>query len=52
MKNKNVVIVTGGSNGIGLSIVNKYISSGNIVISADLNKENIIDNKNYFFKKM
>lgn len=51
MKNKNVVIVTGGSNGIGLAIVNKYISSGNIVISADLNKENIVDNKNYFFKK-
>lgn len=51
MKNKNVVIVTGGSNGIGLAIVKKFISSDNVVISADLKKENLIDNKNYIFKK-
>ena len=50
MKNKNVVIVTGGSNGIGLAIVKKFISSDNVVISADLKRENLINNKNYIFK--
>ena len=50
MKNKNVVIVTGGSNGIGLAIVKKFISSDNFVISADLKRENLINSKNYIFK--
>ena len=51
MQNNDVVVVTGGSNGIGLAIVKRFLLKGAYVISADLKKENKINNKNYFFKK-
>lgn len=51
MKDNDVVIVTGGSNGIGLAIVKKFLSKGSFVISADVELKTIINDKNYFDKQ-
>ena len=34
----SVVVVTGGSGGIGQALINKYLQKGCFVISADLEK--------------
>lgn len=50
MKNK-VVIVTGGSSGIGLHIVNAYAQAGNKVIAIDIS-DGVFDNSNVEFFKV
>ena len=45
----SVVVVTGGSGGIGQALIKKYLQKGCFVISADLEKTNDFDNKNFSF---
>ena len=46
--NKKVVIVTGGSSGIGHAIVKELLEQGAVVYNADLNNNNI-NNENYHY---
>lgn len=46
---KKTIIVTGGSTGIGRSIVERLLDNGAIVINFDLADPDPIQNKNYFF---
>ena len=43
----SVVVVTGGSGGIGKAIIKKYLQDGCFVISADLEKTSDFDDKNF-----
>ena len=45
----SVVVVTGGSGGIGQALVKKYLQEGCFVISADLEKTTDFDEKNFSF---
>ena len=45
----SVVVVTGGSGGIGQALVNKYLQEGSFVISADLEKTTDFEDKNLSF---
>lgn len=45
---RKVIIVTGGTSGIGRQIVNSLLENGAIVYNVDL-KDNPIDNENYYF---
>ena len=45
----SVVVVTGGSGGIGQALVKKYLQEGCFVISADLEKTTDFDDKNFSF---
>ena len=45
----SVVVVTGGSGGIGKAIIKKYLQEGCFVISADLEKTSDFDHKNFSF---
>ena len=45
----SVVIVTGGSGGIGRALIKKYLQEGYFVISADLEKTTDFDEKNFCF---
>ena len=45
----SVVVVTGGSGGIGQSLIKKYLREGYFVISADLEKTTDFDDKNFSF---
>ena len=45
--NNSVVVVTGGSGGIGQALIKKYIQEGCFVISADLEKTTDFNDKNF-----
>ena len=45
----SVVVVTGGSGGIGQALIKKYLQEGCFVISADLEKTTDFDEKNFSF---
>ncbi len=45
----SVVVVTGGSGGIGQALVKKYLQEGCFVISADLEQNTDYDDKNFSF---
>ena len=45
----SVVVVTGGSGGIGKALIKKYIQEGCLVISADLKDTNNFEDKNFSF---
>ena len=45
----SVVVVTGGSGGIGKALIKKYLKEECFVISADLENTTDIDNKNFSF---
>ena len=45
----SVVVVTGGSGGIGQALIKKYLQEGCIVISADLEKNTDFKDKNFTF---
>jgi sorbitol-6-phosphate 2-dehydrogenase len=47
-----VMIVTGGSSGIGKSIVNSLLEKNARVINFDLKTTDSFDNENYFFYKV
>ena len=47
--NNSVAVVTGGSGGIGKSLIKKYISEGFFVVSADLENTNNFEHKNFSF---
>ena len=49
MMSNSVVVVTGGSGGIGQALVKKYLQEGCFVISADLEKTTDFDDKNFSF---
>ena len=44
-----VVVVTGGSGGIGKAIIKKYLQEGSFVISADLENNTDFEDKNFSF---
>ena len=44
-----VVVITGGSGGIGQALIKKYLQEGCFVISADLEKTRDFDDKNFSF---
>ena len=48
----SVVVVTGGSGGIGQALIKKYLQEGCFVISADLEKTTDFDDKNFSFFTM
>ena len=45
----SVVVVTGGSGGIGQALIKKYLQEGCFVISADLEKPTDFEDKNFSF---
>ena len=45
----SVVVVTGGSGGIGQALVKKYLQEGCFVISADLEKTTDFEDRNLSF---
>ena len=45
----SVVVVTGGSGGIGQALIKKYLQEGCFVISADLEKNTEFKDKNFSF---
>ena len=45
----SVVVVTGGSGGIGQALIKKYLHEGCFVISADLEKTTDFNDKNFSF---
>ena len=45
----SVVVVTGGSGGIGQAIIKKYLQEGSFVISADLENTTDFEDKNFSF---
>ena len=45
----SVVVVTGGSGGIGQALIKKYLHEGYFVISADLKQKNDFKDKNFRF---
>jgi len=45
----SVVVVTGGSGGIGQALIKKYLQEGCFVISADLEKSTGFEDKNFSF---
>ena len=47
--NNSVVVVTGGSGGIGQALIKKYLQKGCFVISADLEKTTDFKDKNFSF---
>ena len=47
--NYSVVVVTGGSGGIGKSIIKKYLREGFFVVSADLKNTNDFEHENFSF---
>ncbi|MDC3063317.1 SDR family oxidoreductase [Alphaproteobacteria bacterium] len=47
--NNSVVIITGGSGGIGKALIKKYLQDGFFVISADLENTEDFNNKNFSF---
>ncbi len=47
--NNSVVIITGGSGGIGKALIKKYLQDGFFVISADLENTKDFNNKNFSF---
>ena len=51
MIEKQVTVITGGSGGIGKSLIERYLEKGDIVISVDLLNTLNIKNKNFTFFK-
>ncbi len=52
---KNITVITGGSGGIGISVVRRFLEKDDIVIVLDMNEikdEKIISNKNFYFMKI
>ena len=47
--NNSVVVVTGGSGGIGKELIKKYLLEGSFVISADLENTTDFEDKNFSF---
>ena len=45
----SVVVITGGSGGIGKALIKKYLREGSFVISADLKNTNDFEDKNLIF---
>ena len=45
----SVIVVTGGSGGIGKALVKKYLREGSFVISADLENTSDFEDKNFSF---
>ena len=45
----SVVVVTGGSGGIGKALIKKYLLEGSFVISADLKNTMDFEDKNFSF---
>ena len=45
----SVVVVTGGSGGIGQELIKKYLLEGSFVISADLENTTDFEDKNFSF---
>ena len=48
--NNSVVVVTGGSGGIGKALIKKYLKEGCFVISADLEDTYDFEAKIFIFK--
>ena len=46
---KSVVVVTGGSGGIGIALVKKYLRERSFVVSADLENTTDFEDKNFYF---
>lgn len=47
-----VVIVTGGTSGIGFEVAKKYLNEGNIIVVASLDKQDIIETSMKKFKEI
>ena len=45
----SVIVVTGGSGGIGKALIKKYLREGSFVISADLENTTDFKDKNFSF---
>ena len=49
--NKKVILVTGGSKGIGLAVIRLFLKKNYLVIDASRTQSNAVKSKNYFFFK-